>query len=777
MADSIAYGGLGHRRQRFFLNPSPRPRVGPWAVAECFVWLDSRYDVEKQDGRVFRWLDQSLRGESTRHVSQATVARRPDYIATDADFNNKPAFRFYNDSGGRDSWLKGASDMTPTEQPMTWYAVAAHDAGGGGPIFNCTNYMIATDDTETYATGDDEVVGTAVSANASHVFCLVKDSADVNLYVDDMEVANASIDDSSNNGNTGAPLLIGDDGNQSTVETQFSGRIAMVAGFEGAHTLEQRQTIAAYLAEVFVPSPFALFFGADLKHLWDDYEADTGIWTDRIGGANGTPPNDTPPEATQNAHVYPQFDANNNGIEGPDISTLDNRSSWTFFGAIKTNADGIYGGIITKEGQFYIEGDSPSILVTGYSDGELAGVTAVDDDQWHRFIATCTGNVAKLWIDGGLEDTDAAFNAFNDTSLGGILLGNRPGFFHDPFPGGILILGIATAGVDDADIPELDGLLEDWVGAAAGDVPVVTSVTQNLAPTAGGSVHELVGNFFTGTTAMTTGGTAVAWFVVVDDEHIIFEAPAHAVGASQSILVTNADGTNGANTLFEFWAPAELVATGLWDKGNYQDATAGTWPGLASAGSSSGRDLVQVTVAQQPVEEGLEPVFDGVDDNVRSTTPISTFFTAGAGTILALFISRSQEAASAVYDEPTIVTDTNARIGLTDSLSGVGSILYDGAGYNLLRTDPVAPNTLHAAVLRWGDGSAGLSVDGATEVVDASFTTLDLLTGVPFVGENYAVGKFHDGPIRTLVFIASKISDADVTRFLKWARACRGLEA
>lgn len=82
---------------------------------------------------------------------------------------------------------------------------------------------------------------------------------------------------------------------------------------------------------------------------------------------------------------------------------------------------------------------------------------------------------------------------------------------------------------------------------AAAVAPTVTSVDRTLA-VAGGTVARIYGSSFTGTTAVSVAGTAVAagGFNVDNDGQITFVAPAHAAGSGLPVIVTNATGASAA---------------------------------------------------------------------------------------------------------------------------------------------------------------------------------------------------------------------------------------
>ena len=307
--------------------------------------------------------------------------------------------------------------------------------------------------------------------------------------------------------------------------------------------------------------------------------------------------------------------------------------------------------------------------------------------------------------------------------------------------------------------------------------PAITSIDLDLGDTSGGELRTLTGTGFTGATSVTVGGTAATAFYDISDTELIVVMPAHVAATSQSILVTTPGGTNAANTLYEFWSPAELALTGFWDKGNYQDTTAGTWPGRTSAGASGGRDLTQASATNQPAEVGLAPDFDGVND-YQSGPVLSTLFGAGSGFVVLLFLSRTAPAdggTTAPYTRPVLCDPggTGLQVGFTDA--GIRAGCYDGSTWDSV-VQPAATNALHLAAFRWDGTTQGLSVDGA------AFSTS--LQGVPAhtggllrLGADYTLLAYATVAVAMVATADVALSDANATKFLKWARACRGLAA
>jgi hypothetical protein len=85
-----------------------------------------------------------------------------------------------------------------------------------------------------------------------------------------------------------------------------------------------------------------------------------------------------------------------------------------------------------------------------------------------------------------------------------------------------------------------------YVGA-----PVVTGVSPNSGPTTGGTFVTITGSGFTGTSAVSFGGTAAGPFSVFSDTQIVATSPAHAAG-TVDITVTTPVGTSATSSADRF---------------------------------------------------------------------------------------------------------------------------------------------------------------------------------------------------------------------------------
>ncbi len=314
-------------------------------------------------------------------------------------------------------------------------------------------------------------------------------------------------------------------------------------------------------------------------------------------------------------------------------------------------------------------------------------------------------------------------------------------------------------------------VLSSSAAAAAGTPPTVTSITPDVGPLEGGGAHTIVGLDLTGATGVTIAGSACTSVVVVNDTTITCVGPAHAAASGQSVVVTTPGGSNAANALFEFWSPSILTAEGFWDKelGPY---VLGTWDGVASAGGSGSRDLVQGGGIFQPAVSSGEPDFDGTNDYLANAAAMSTFVSAAEGTVLAIFDADTADAPTASYTDPQIFGDQATYMGMYFNSSGINAYVLDAGRTEV--TKAAATGVRHCAMMRWDSTNLGITLNATAEVTASCGPVLSV-TGTVVVGQAYDSSSQFDGRIRTILTMQSKISDANYTRFRKWAQACRGV--
>ena len=314
--------------------------------------------------------------------------------------------------------------------------------------------------------------------------------------------------------------------------------------------------------------------------------------------------------------------------------------------------------------------------------------------------------------------------------------------------------------------------------AFSGSAPTVSSISPDLADPAGGSSHVITGTSFTGASAVTIGGTAVTSYVVDSDTQITATIAARAAGASLSVDVTNPAGTNGANTLFEYWAPESLPLTLFFDK-EKSAYTVATWNGIASAGSSGGRNATQTTPTNQPAAASGEPDFDGVDNWLVGTATMADLFNADTGTILFVWDDDTQDAPNASFLDPGIFTDAASYIGVFVNTSGIGAYVLDTGGTRKATTEAAAATgTRRVGMARWNGTNLTLSLGASIDAASVACGNVHgdgLLAGNFFqLGTNYSNAAFLDGRIRAVATLDSTLDNGSYTKFRKWAQASRG---
>jgi hypothetical protein len=159
--------------------------------------------------------------------------------------------------------------------------------------------------------------------------------------------------------------------------------------------------------------------------------------------------------------------------------------------------------------------------------------------------------------------------------------------------------------------------------------PIVTSVSPNSGPTAGGTSVTITGTGFTGATSVDFGGTAAASFAVNSDTSIMAVSPAEAAG-TVDVTVTAPGGTSATSGAdqFTFVPPPAITAinpnTGPTSGGTsvaitgtgFTGATGVTFGGVAATGVTVNSDSSITAISP--------PHLPAIGIAVMVTTPIGT---------------------------------------------------------------------------------------------------------------------------------------------------------
>ena len=163
--------------------------------------------------------------------------------------------------------------------------------------------------------------------------------------------------------------------------------------------------------------------------------------------------------------------------------------------------------------------------------------------------------------------------------------------------------------------------------------PTVTAVSPPNGSLAGGTPITITGAAFTGATAVTIGGSSVA-FSFVNDTTITAITPAHALGPV-NVTVTTPIGTGTGIDLYTYTPPPPTVTAIAPNSGPTAGGTAVTITGSNFTGAAlvtiGGYAVTGVTVVNDTTITATTPVGSAGAANVAVTTP------AGTGTGIGLF--------------------------------------------------------------------------------------------------------------------------------------------
>jgi len=203
--------------------------------------------------------------------------------------------------------------------------------------------------------------------------------------------------------------------------------------------------------------------------------------------------------------------------------------------------------------------------------------------------------------------------------------------------------------------------------AAAGDftytaAPIISSITPQIGPVAGGTPVTIVGTGFTGATGATFDGTAGTDFTVVDDTEITATTPSHAAGVVD-VVVQNSPADSSPGTFSYQVAPT--VASLAPDEGPTSGGTDVTITGTGFLGASG------VTFAGSA---GTSFSVDS-DTEITVTTPAGT---AGAAAVVVVHPAGNVGAGDFTYLVAPVVTDMDPDLG---PIAGGTVVTLTGSGF------------------------------------------------------------------------------------------------
>lgn len=286
-------------------------------------------------------------------------------------------------------------------------------------------------------------------------------------------------------------------------------------------------------------------------------------------------------------------------------------------------------------------------------------------------------------------------------------------------------------------------------GALVALAPVVLGISPNTGPAAGGTLVRITGYNFENVSSVTIGGAACTGLIVGGG---IITCYSPAGSGAQNVVVT---GPGGASTLAggfiypgSAFDPATLSLTGWW-RASYAGSP---WPGIASAGSSSGRNLAEATNPPSigTALNGLTPAnFEGTDDIIASSFQLDSFVSSGAWYVGVLARAGALAAAVATFIDACLITEPNGQWGIAVSASGARAFTNDGA--NKATGFVTFGTSTWTWIEAWYDGTTlSISSNGGTPatVAAGSLTSPNLRT--PTLAGSGA-SSFFNGQIAEVV--------------------------
>jgi hypothetical protein len=268
-----------------------------------------------------------------------------------------------------------------------------------------------------------------------------------------------------------------------------------------------------------------------------------------------------------------------------------------------------------------------------------------------------------------------------------------------------------------------------YVGAPASRAPVVTALTPNAGPTAGGTAVRITGTNLTGATAVSFGGTPAASFVVQSATSIQAVSPARAAGPAP-VTVTTAGGTS-APVAFTYQAPTTAPPVVVLVSplvGPAAGGTAVTITGSGFTGATAvtigGTAATSFTVDSDTTISATTPAGGPGPAAVSVTTPAGTSAVPGLFTYLPLPPLPPVVLLVAPLTGP--VTGGTAVTITGTGFTGATAVEFDGVPATSFTVD--SDTTISATTPAHAAGPVGVSVTtpAGSSVVPGLFTYLPL---------------------------------------------------
>ncbi len=268
----------------------------------------------------------------------------------------------------------------------------------------------------------------------------------------------------------------------------------------------------------------------------------------------------------------------------------------------------------------------------------------------------------------------------------------------------------------------------------------VDSISPTSGSTAGGTAVTITGAGFTGTPTVTFGGVAATSVVVVNSTTITAVTPAGSAGTA-SVLVTTPSGTNAANTLFTYDAPATYGYDVLLNtsSGHSSGYLLGYRITVTAPGPLSSFGLIMATAVPSNASIGLYTDVAGAPDTLVAQTGSFNINTGGrveAPPTAPVRLSPGNYWIMAVFDGTPQIGHSSSIAATTvfRSLAFTGSLpttfgpasSYSGTAANYYIRVGSAANSAPTITSNGGGATASINVaENSTAVTTVTATDTD----------------------------------------------------
>lgn len=291
----------------------------------------------------------------------------------------------------------------------------------------------------------------------------------------------------------------------------------------------------------------------------------------------------------------------------------------------------------------------------------------------------------------------------------------------------------------------------------------ITSLNYTQGDVLGGGQSIVISGTNLDTVGLCTFGGTTATITAQTPTTLTVTLPAHAAGVVD-VAVTNLGGTTTATNAFEYWNPGVMSLTGWWR------AFAGDpWSGLASAGASGGRTIIDgVNPGTSTLNGQAIATYNGTSQYHKTNDITTSFFSPTAGTILALFKSNTAPASTSAYLIPRLSgIHFSGAISLAPTSTVLRAEVFDLSLAYSTATTSMSLGVWQLGMMRFSSTLLECGINGnapATSAIAGGGPNTSAWTSELRTGDDYVDTVFMDGSVAELIYMDSVISDANRTK-------------